>query len=124
MMSSRDSAFFAIDEDSGLVTLAKSLSDMNPPKNSFYLNVIAKDKAPSSNVGTEGANENSVYLAITVVDVNDHPPKFDRDVYYVSVRETKPVGEDVLTVHATDEDNGNHNSPSSGFHTKNCQTAR
>ena len=49
---------------------------------------------------------NSVYVAITVIDVNDHPPKFEQEVYYVNVKETKPIGEVIIDVTATDEDKG------------------
>ena len=104
--SSSSASYFAIDEVSGIVTLQKSLRTMDPPRSSIHLNVQAKDQAPSSNPGTQGPNVNSVYVAITIIDVNDHPPKFDQDVYYVNVKETTPIGEVLKTVTATDEDNG------------------
>ncbi|XP_063724486.1 neural-cadherin-like isoform X3 [Symsagittifera roscoffensis] len=103
--SSSSASYFAIDEVSGIVTLQKSLRTMDPPRSSIHLNVQAKDQAPSSNPGTQGPNVNSVYVAITIIDVNDHPPKFDQDVYYVNVKETTPIGEVLKTVTATDEDN-------------------
>ena len=98
--------YFQINDKSGIVTLLKPLSNLDPPRSSFHLSAQAKDSVASSNIGTIGPNINSVYVAINVIDVNDHPPKFSEDVYYVNVEETTPVGDVIMGVSASDEDKG------------------
>ncbi|XP_060233372.1 protocadherin gamma-A6 isoform X7 [Meriones unguiculatus] len=47
-------------------------------------------------------------ILVTVLDVNDNAPVFSQPVYRVSVPENLPVGTRVLTVNATDQDEGVH----------------
>ncbi|XP_060035746.1 protocadherin gamma-B7 isoform X3 [Erinaceus europaeus] len=45
-------------------------------------------------------------IRVVVVDANDNPPVFTQDVYRVSLREGMSSGTTVLTVRATDQDEG------------------
>lgn len=45
-------------------------------------------------------------LTLTVLDVNDCAPEFDRDEYRANVSEAAVVGDVVLQVHANDADSG------------------
>ena len=101
----KDCFFFGI-VGTGKVFFANSEKIFIILNNRYFYLFQARDKAPSSNPGTDGSNVNSVYVAITVIDVNDHPPKFEQEVYYVNVKETKPIGEVIIDVTATDEDKG------------------
>ncbi|XP_040597834.1 protocadherin gamma-A6 isoform X7 [Mesocricetus auratus] len=47
-------------------------------------------------------------IVVSVVDVNDNAPAFTQPIYRVSVPENLPVGTRVLTVNATDRDEGVH----------------
>ncbi|XP_037658046.1 protocadherin gamma-A6 isoform X11 [Choloepus didactylus] len=47
-------------------------------------------------------------IQVTVLDVNDNAPVFTQPVYRVSVPENLPVGTTVLSVNATDQDEGVH----------------
>ncbi|XP_015979615.2 protocadherin gamma-A6 isoform X16 [Rousettus aegyptiacus] len=47
-------------------------------------------------------------ILITVLDVNDNAPVFSQPIYSVSVPENLPVGTPVLSVNATDQDEGVH----------------
>ncbi|XP_039692304.1 protocadherin gamma-A6-like [Pteropus medius] len=47
-------------------------------------------------------------ILVTVLDVNDNAPVFTQPVYSVSVPENLPVGTPVLSVNATDQDEGVH----------------
>ncbi|XP_037365005.2 protocadherin gamma-A6-like [Talpa occidentalis] len=47
-------------------------------------------------------------ILVTVLDVNDNAPVFTQPVYHVSVPENLPVGTPVLSVNATDQDEGVH----------------
>ena len=45
-------------------------------------------------------------VTVTVVDVNDNPPEFERTVYSLSVSEATPVGTGIGRVYATSRDVG------------------
>ncbi|XP_028383230.1 protocadherin gamma-A6 isoform X1 [Phyllostomus discolor] len=47
-------------------------------------------------------------IVVTVLDANDNAPMFTQPVYLVSVPENLPVGTPVLSVNATDQDEGVH----------------
>ncbi|XP_015428084.1 PREDICTED: protocadherin gamma-A6-like [Myotis davidii] len=47
-------------------------------------------------------------ILVTVLDANDNPPVFTRPVYLVSVPENLPIGTPLLSVNATDQDEGVH----------------
>ncbi|XP_069932331.1 protocadherin gamma-A4 isoform X9 [Oryctolagus cuniculus] len=48
----------------------------------------------------------SARIHITVVDINDNAPVFTRPEYHVSIQENVPVGTRLLTIKATDPDEG------------------
>ena len=66
---------------------------------SYYLVIEARDGGSPPRVGRKG-------LSITVLDSNDHFPKFSKDLYVGEVRENSRVGTFVLNVTATDKDIG------------------
>lgn len=67
--------------------------------NSFYLVIEAKDGGKPPRAGRKGLN-------ITVLDSNDHIPKFTRDLYVGEVKENSQAGTFVLQVSASDGDSG------------------
>lgn len=48
----------------------------------------------------------TAYVRIFITDVNDNAPAFSQPVYEISVEEDQEVGSAVITVTATDEDEG------------------
>lgn len=66
---------------------------------SFYLVIEARDGGNPTRVGQKGLN-------ITVLDSNDHIPKFSKDLYVGEVRENSRAGTFVLQVSASDGDIG------------------
>lgn len=66
---------------------------------SFYLVIEARDGGNPSRVGRKGLN-------ITVLDSNDHIPKFSKDLYVGEVRENSREGTFILQVSASDGDIG------------------
>ena len=46
------------------------------------------------------------WAEVTVLDLNDHPPRFVQPTFRASVIETVPVGQSVLSVSAVDQDAG------------------
>ncbi|XP_042261543.1 cadherin-like protein 26 [Thunnus maccoyii] len=53
-------------------------------------------------------------LEISILDINDNPPRFQRDLYEVSVKEENIQGSNLLTVLAYDSDQSG--TPNSTFH--------
>ncbi|XP_058533432.1 protocadherin gamma-B7 isoform X11 [Ochotona princeps] len=56
--------------------------------------------------GGDPPRSGTVQIQILVVDANDNPPMFSQDVYRVSLREDVPPGTSILSVRATDQDEG------------------
>ncbi|KAM6222704.1 protocadherin gamma-A3-like [Rhynchocyon petersi] len=60
----------------------------------------------SASDGGDPVHSGKLYIQVTVLDANDNPPAFTQPEYHVSVREDVPVGTRLLTVNATDPDEG------------------
>ncbi|XP_075397828.1 protocadherin gamma-B3 isoform X4 [Tenrec ecaudatus] len=56
--------------------------------------------------GGEPSRSSTTQISVVVADANDNPPVFLQDVYRVSVPENLPAGSSLLTVTATDLDEG------------------
>ncbi|XP_031427724.1 protocadherin gamma-C5-like isoform X13 [Clupea harengus] len=56
--------------------------------------------------GGNPANSGTSQIVITVLDINDNNPVFDSALYKTTVRENSALGTSVLTVEATDLDDG------------------
>ena len=88
---------FAIDPDSGIVTVAKGLD--RETVSSYNLSISAIDLGTPALVST-------VVATVNVLDVNDNPPQFSRKLYSASVAESSAIGTEVLNVLATSLDIG------------------
>lgn len=53
-----------------------------------------------------GGQASTVRVYFNVLDVNDNPPVFNTSVYSTSVSESLPVGSSIVTVGASDADDG------------------
>ncbi|XP_073077950.1 protocadherin gamma-A6 isoform X1 [Manis javanica] len=58
--------------------------------------------------GGDPVRSGTARILVNVLDVNDNAPVFTQSVYHVSVPEDLPVGTPVLSVNATDQDEGAH----------------
>ncbi|XP_070426674.1 protocadherin gamma-A6 isoform X11 [Equus przewalskii] len=56
--------------------------------------------------GGDPVRSSMARILVTVLDANDNPPVFTQPIYRVSVPENLPVGTPVLSVNATDQDEG------------------
>lgn len=43
-------------------------------------------------------------LSIQIIDVNDHPPKFNQSIYYLEIEENQPINTTLIHLQATDLD--------------------
>ncbi|XP_051504307.1 cadherin-23 [Myxocyprinus asiaticus] len=72
-------------------------------KDRYTLTAYARDNPGGS---PNNRRENSVQVQLTVLDVNDFRPRFSEKVFSTSVFENEPVGTSVITLTATDLDEG------------------
>nr|XP_056718408.1 protocadherin gamma-B1-like isoform X2 [Euleptes europaea] len=70
-------------------------------ESSFYLTLLAVDGGKPARTGT-------AKIWINVIDANDNPPVFARELYKVSMMENAPKGSSVVQVKATDRDEGSN----------------
>ena len=88
---------FAIDAESGILTVAKGLDREALPAHNVTITAV--------DLGTPQLSS-SVVATINLIDVNDNPPQFTRKLYSASVAESSPIGFEVLRVLATSLDIG------------------
>ena len=68
-------------------------------RDNYHFNVVARDGGSPPLSGTLKVN-------ITISDVNDNSPKFSQSVYYIEVKESVNLSTVILTIRATDLDDG------------------
>jgi hypothetical protein len=88
---------FRIDPENGKIYLMTRLDRDIISQKEFIIEVRANDKG-------QPQHESAVNVTIRLLDVNNHPPYFDKDVYYVSVAENEPLDSPILTLLAKDPD--------------------
>ncbi|MBN3297361.1 FAT4 protein, partial [Amia calva] len=94
-------SFLNINPENGNIYALKSF-DFETLK-SFTFQVIAKDSgAPPLSINRSGI----LNITVTVLDMNDNAPVFDKDTYAVSLHENVQMGTFVIKVHASDLDDG------------------
>uniref|UniRef100_A0A4W5Q4X2 Cadherin-23 n=1 Tax=Hucho hucho TaxID=62062 RepID=A0A4W5Q4X2_9TELE len=110
-----DSGLFSVIEYSlvdgeGKFGISPSTGDMyilspldRETKDHYTLTAIARDNPGGS---PNNRRENSVQVLVTVLDVNDFRPRFSERVFQTSVFENEPSGTSVITLTATDLDEG------------------
>lgn len=92
----RESKFFHIDKYTGWITTAAPLD--REVLDYLVLSVRATDRGEVTQLSGHTA------VHVTVLDVNDSPPKFDQDIFEVFVREDALIGQEVGTLVARDKD--------------------
>ncbi|EPY83038.1 protocadherin Fat 3 [Camelus ferus] len=90
--------YFSIDSSSGIIMLEQPLD--REQQSSYNISVQAADQSPGQ------ALSSLATVTITVLDINDNPPVFERRDYLVTVPEDTSPGTQVLAVFATSKDIG------------------
>ncbi|XP_054156169.1 protocadherin Fat 4-like isoform X2 [Oppia nitens] len=89
-----------VDEGGPILTIVSELDreKYNVKESALHvLFVAAKDKGQPQRMG-------KAMVAVVIQDINDSPPKFERDSYYQFISEDAPVGIVVAELKATDAD--------------------
>lgn len=89
---SADSVFFQMNTLTGVISTTRWFTQVT--QDVFNLEVLEID------------SELKVKVRVTIEDANDDTPTFDQSSYEVLVNESVPIGTNVLTVSAVDEDKG------------------
>ncbi|XP_054751092.2 cadherin EGF LAG seven-pass G-type receptor 2-like [Lytechinus pictus] len=88
---------FTIDETSGVIRVASMLDREYQAE--YVLVAVAYDQGvPSLKTSAE--------ITVEITDINDNPPVFDERDYYVTIRENRDPGEQVMKLMASDPDSG------------------
>ncbi|XP_030634210.1 cadherin EGF LAG seven-pass G-type receptor 2 [Chanos chanos] len=90
---------FIIESTSGIVRTLRRLDRENVPI--YSLRAYAVDKGVP-------ALKTSVDIQVTILDVNDNPPVFEKDEFDIFVEENSPIGLVVAHISATDPDEGSN----------------
>ena len=89
---------FTINSTTGVITTLRNF-DFEMGDSSFMIMVKVSD----------GNLEDIAPVSITINNINDNDPVFDRNVYNLTISENMPVGSNIVTVMATDIDQTNIN---------------
>uniref|UniRef100_A0A8D8QW96 DE-cadherin n=2 Tax=Cacopsylla melanoneura TaxID=428564 RepID=A0A8D8QW96_9HEMI len=100
MKAPSERAKFVVDEHTGMIKTIYALDRDDPEREKeIYITVIAEDN------GIPQLSD-ACTMKITVEDINDNEPMFDRVSYEELVPEDLPVGREVMRISATDIDDG------------------
>ncbi len=102
LIDSRSQNMFSIDEETGDISTVSDIDREFMSVHYFKVTGISDDSSSDRLTAT-------TTLQISVKDVNDNRPVFERELYNASVRESLPIGSSIVTVRASDvdaEDNG------------------
>lgn len=95
------SSAFAIDSKTGWITTVSQAD--HESCSSYSFEVVASD------LGEARSLSSTTIVTITVSDVNDNPPQFERDLYRGAVKESDPLGEVVAILKTRDRDGTDQN---------------
>ncbi|XP_006863959.1 PREDICTED: protocadherin Fat 2 [Chrysochloris asiatica] len=95
IVSGNQQGSFHLDASTGILYVNRSLDFETSPKYFLSIECIRKDSSSLNDMTT---------IVVNITDVNEHQPRFPRDLYSVRVLENAFVGDIILTVSATDED--------------------
>uniref|UniRef100_A0AAQ5XSP9 FAT atypical cadherin 3b n=1 Tax=Amphiprion ocellaris TaxID=80972 RepID=A0AAQ5XSP9_AMPOC len=92
---------FAIDSKTGWITTVSQMD--HEACSSYSFEVVASDLSETQSLSS------TTVVTITVSDVNDNPPWFERELYRGAVKESDPLGEVVAVLKTKDRDGTDQN---------------
>uniref|UniRef100_A0A8C3SRF0 Cadherin domain-containing protein n=2 Tax=Chelydra serpentina TaxID=8475 RepID=A0A8C3SRF0_CHESE len=110
ILSGNQNEAFLLDKTTGLLTTAFPLD--HESQEYYSLTIMALDDGTPALSATQ-------MLTISILDVNDERPVFQKQLYEAAVSENRDPGEFVIKVEAVDRDSGNFSHFNHYFHTGN-----
>ena len=89
--------YFEVDEDTGDVSVKKSLLTDSARTKKYAFRIVAKD------LGTPQRVSDNATVNIEVIR-NDNEPTFEKEVYTASITQNQETGRRIITVKANDRD--------------------
>ncbi|CAI9733532.1 protocadherin beta-15-like [Octopus vulgaris] len=86
-------------------------------QDSYNLEVIAND-------GGQPSKQGILHVHIKIIDVNDNSPVFSKHIYNISIKNTHPNNNPILTLSAKDPDSGNNGKVSYFMSSKTPERTR
>ncbi|XP_061091766.1 protocadherin Fat 2 isoform X2 [Conger conger] len=93
--------FFEINPQSGLLVTTQELDYEDRQQYRLIVKAIDNGVSPMSS---------QAFITVNVTDVNDNPPKFNKDEYHASLNEMATCGHIVIRIQASDPDSGDLNN--------------
>ena len=90
--------FFSINSNTGEITLVKQIQN----KKNIPLEIFARDGANGYKM--TAPNQNSIYVDVRVIDINDNPPQFSQQSYTFNVTENSASGSVIGRLEVFDPD--------------------
>ncbi|KAM4566902.1 protocadherin Fat 3-like isoform 2-T3 [Odontesthes bonariensis] len=87
---------FSIDSNTGWISTRKALDHETNP--SYMFTVVASD------LGETLSLSSTTTVTVAVSDINDNPPRFMKNLYFSSVKESDPPGQVVAVLNTRDDD--------------------
>ncbi|KAH8382777.1 hypothetical protein KR009_005221 [Drosophila setifemur] len=112
LLGNEDGAFY-VDKLTGDIYTNKSLDREQTDVYTLYILAsikadlhISEEERAAFSIKTLNRDNTVAKVAITVLDVNDNPPIFEKPVYYAGVNANAKMGAAIALVNATDADQG------------------
>ncbi|XP_070137828.1 cadherin-87A [Drosophila bipectinata] len=112
LLGNEDGAFY-VDKLTGDIYTNKSLDREQTDSYTLYILAsikadlhISEEERAAFSIKTLNRDSTVAKVAITVLDVNDNPPIFEKLVYYAGVNANAKMGAAIALVNATDADQG------------------
>ncbi|EDW97645.1 cadherin-87A [Drosophila yakuba] len=112
LLGNEDGAFY-VDKLTGDIYTNKSLDREETDVYTLYILAsikadlhISEEERASFSIKTLNRDNTVAKVAITVLDVNDNPPVFEKPTYYAGVNANAKMGAAITLVNATDADQG------------------
>ena len=97
LIDSRSQDFFDIDTANGEISTVAEIDRE-------FMDVHYFKVTGAENNGVKGGRTATTTLQISVRDLNDNAPVFEKKMYNASARESLPIGSPIIRIRATDED--------------------
>ncbi|CAL1286590.1 unnamed protein product [Larinioides sclopetarius] len=101
-ISGDGSDVFDIDETSGTISIRENATLDREKQAVYNLQITATDNPK----GLANQRRTSIIVVIKILDENDNAPKFNQEIYTAVIPENVPTDFSIVTVKATDVDNG------------------